>query len=308
MKGLKVAWLVLLSVFLVACQNEQSANQIEFSDQPALQGEEIYILGVHPLHNPTKLVSVYGPLADYLSQHLPGIEVRIEASRDYPSYDDKIERQAFHLSLPNPFQTINSFAQNYEVINQVGEQSLFKGLILVRKDSPIKDVSDLKGQKIAYPAPTALAATMMPQYFLKTQGLKLEETQTMYVGSQESSIMNVYFKHTQASATWPVPWLDLQKNQPEIAEQLRVAWETETLPNNSFMYHKDKVPKPIALKIQGLLADLHNHQTGRALLEAMNVSRIFVADNATYEPVKGFITKFRQEIGDNAKLASLEPR
>ena len=161
------------------------------------------------------------------------------------------------------------------MINQVGSRDLFKGLILVRKDSGISQVKQLKGKKIAYPAPTALAATMMPQFFLHKHGLDLYSTETLYVGSQESSIMNVYLKHSSASATWTIPWLDLQKNRPDIASQLKVAWETETLPNNSFMYHRKRVPRSIALKIQGLLANLHTHAEGKILLEKMNVKNIY---------------------------------
>jgi len=295
---------LLMSALIFGCESEEKNYTPQLSDTPVNQTETFYTLGVHPLHNPTKLLSVYGPLADYLSSHLPGITIRVEASKDYPSYDIKLEQEAFHLTLPNPFQTINSLDHQYQVINQVGEQALFKGIILVRKDSQITRIKQLEGKKIAYPAPTALAATMMPQHYLHTQGLDLKKTETLYVGSQESSIMNVYFKHTAASATWPIPWLDLQKNKPEIAKDLKVAWQTDTLPNNSFMYHKSKVPEQIALKIQKLLSTLHTHDEGKLLLEAMNVGQIYQASDETYLPVKSFVKTFRHDIGDNALLAS----
>lgn len=301
---MRLVSLFFISIFLLGCEQAEQQYVPVAADAPLKQENELYILGVHPLHNPTKLVSIYGALADYLSSQLPGIEIRVEASKDYPSYDIKLQQEAFHLTLPNPFQTINSLEYNYQVINMVGEQDLFKGIVLVRKDSGIEKLNQLVGEKIAYPAPTALAATMMPQYYLQTNGLNLKTTETLYVGSQESSIMNVYFKHTAASATWPIPWLDLQKNKPDIAKELKVAWQTETLPNNSFMYHQNKVPAEVAQKIQRLLAELHTHPEGQALLNNMNVSQIFEANNETYLPVRHFVEKFRQEIGDNSLLAN----
>lgn len=296
---------LLVSVLLLsACSHEDNSNQVSFSEKSQVKGDKVYILGVHPLHNPSKLIEVYSPLADYLSESLPGARIQVEASKNYPSYDKKIEAERFDFSLPNPFQTINSLDNHYEVINQVGDSELFRGLILVRKDSNIAKVTQLTGHKIAYPAPTALAATMMPQYFLQTHGLDLKQTKTLYVGSQESSIMNVYLGHSKASATWTIPWLDLQKHQPEIAEQLSVAWKTEALPNNSFMYHRKKVPVEIALQVQDMLAQLHTHEKGKQLLERMNIRQIYRAENADYKPVVNFLLQFKKEIGDNHLLPS----
>lgn len=298
-------WTLLLAVLLLGgCQSEDVDTGPRYSDSSKVEGDKVYILGVHPLHNPSKLLSIYGPLADYLSTQLPGIQVQVEASKNYPAYDEKIEQEKFDFILPNPYQTLKALDNFYAVINQVGESDLFRGLILVRKDGEIKRVKDLTGKKIAYPAPTALAATMMPQLYLQNKGLDLKNTQTLYVGSQESSIMNVYLEHTSASATWTIPWLDLQQNQPEIADKLKVAWRTHQLPNNSFMYHRNKVPLEVALKVQASLANLHTHINGQALLKKMNVKQVFIAENQTYKPVMDFLRKFEETIGDNHKLPS----
>lgn len=303
-RQLTLVFLTTIAFILAGCQSEESQTEVSFSDSSQVKGEKVYILGVHPLHNPSKLVDVYGPLADYLSQQIPGAKIQVEASKNYPDYDQKIEKEAFDFSLPNPFQTINSLDNDYVVINQVGKSDLFRGLILVRKDSGIDQVKDLQGKKVAYPAPTALAATMMPQLYLQKNGLELTQTETLYVGSQESSMMNVYLKHTSASATWPIPWLDLQRNKPEIAAELKVAWQTSTLPNNSFMYHSKKVPKEVAMKVQLLLSDLHTHEKGQVMLDRMNVDRVYLADNDTYSPVMDFLKEFKVVVGDNHRLAA----
>jgi phosphonate transport system substrate-binding protein len=86
------------------------------------------------------------------------------------------------------------------------DDEMFRGIILVRKDSGIHKVTDLKGKKVSYPALTALAATMMPHYYLHTHGIDVNrDIENLYVGSQESSIMNVLRGHVAAGATGPVP-------------------------------------------------------------------------------------------------------
>lgn len=88
----------------------------------------------------------------------------------------------------------------------MGDDDNFRGIILVRKDSGIKSVKDLVGKNISYPAPTALAATMMPQWYLHIHGINIHTDITnSYVGSQESSIMNVFLGKSAAGATWPPP-------------------------------------------------------------------------------------------------------
>ncbi|KUJ72286.1 phosphate/phosphite/phosphonate ABC transporter substrate-binding protein [Thiomicrospira sp. WB1] len=304
----RFSWLLLLTfVFgLSGCDQSHEENAVlpQYGDQAPESNKTVYTLGVHPLHNPKKLYSVFNPLAKYLSEHLDGVTIRVQASKDYPSYDEKLAQKAFDLTLPNPYQTITHYQYGYQTLAQMGTNDNFRGLILVRKDSDVKTIDDLRGQKISYPAPTALAATMMPQYFLHQQGLDLKnDTTTLYVGSQESSIMNVYLKLTAAGATWPIPWYDLQKNRPDIAKALKIGWQTEPLPNNSFSYRTETVSARHAEKIQQLLTQLHTHERGRELLNLMNIKQVFPADNGTYEPIQRFMKTFRAEIGDNALLA-----
>lgn len=148
----------------------------------------------------------------------------------------------------------------------------------------------------------------MPQYYLKTHGLDLHtDVTTLYAGSQESSILNVYTRQTQASATWPIPWKDLQKNNPQMAAELEVLAETQTLPNNSFMVHGQKVPASIAEEVEFYLSKLDKTPEGQALLERMNIDRVFIANEKTYQPVLDFIQNFTALIGDNRLLKKQSP-
>lgn len=287
------AALVLLAS---ACsQPQEPAYQPKFSDNPQA-AETVYLFGVHPLHNPQHLYKVFGPLTDYLSEMIPGVRFKLEASRNYAAYDKKLYAKKFHFSLPNPFQTINAVDKGYQVFAKMGDDENFRGIILVRKDSGITQVSDLSGSAVSYPAPTALAATMMPQYYLQTHGVDvMTELDNRYVGSQESSVMNVYLKQTAAAATWPPPWLALSKQRPELKRELQVIWQTEPLINNGLVVLPE-IPSKIVLQVQDLLINLHTHERGRAILEPMELSRFESADNESYEVVRAFIDDFSRQV------------
>ena len=288
---------VFLGMILASCdQNQTEEYNPVYSVLPLETGEKEFIIGVHPLHNPKRLHEIFGPIAEYLSQNIAGVNFKIEASRNYAAYDKKLYSREFHFALPNPFQTVNSLKHGYNVFGKMSDDENFRGIFLVRKDSNIKEVIDLKGQAVSFPAPTALAATMMPQYYLQQHGLNvMEDIDIKYVGSQESSIMNVMLGNTKAGATWPPPWRALSKERPELAKELMVIWQTSHLPNNSLVV-RDDIDQNIVTKVKELLLNLHKNPQGKKWLAKMELSKFEDATNDTYKPVISFLKKFDKEV------------
>jgi phosphonate transport system substrate-binding protein len=186
---------------------------------------------------------------------------------------------------------VNSLAHGYRVFGKMGDDDQFRGIILVRKDGPVRQVSDLKGKILSFPALTALAATMMPQHFLHEQGLPLKDYQAKYVGSQESSIMNVYLGNSVAGATWPPPWQAFGKDHPEYAAQLKIMWSTEPLLNNGLVA-RDDFPPQLLKKVGDVLFTLQESEAGRAILAALPLLRFDAANDETYRPVRDFVAHF----------------
>lgn len=285
---------VILS--LVSCERApQETYTPGFSDEPA-RNEVVYLFGVHPLHNPQLLFEVFGPLMEYLSIHVDGVTFQLEASRNYAAYDTKLYARRFHFALPNPFQTINAVDKGYRVFAKMGDDENFRGIILIRKDSGIKDIADLKGKAVSYPAPTALAATMMPQLYLQNNGVDvMKDLDNRYVGSQESSVMNVFLGQTMAAATWPPPWRALSKERPELSEQLEVKWQTKPLLNNGLVVLPE-VPPEVVSQVTRLLTELHQNPQGQGILARMELSRFEAATNETYQPIRDFIKTFSRQV------------
>jgi len=282
-----------------ACHSDTSGNDYQpaFSKKPFITQQE-YIFGVHPLHNPKQLQAIYGPLVDYLNQHIKAVHFRLEASRNYATYDEKIYANKFHFTLPNPYQTIIAAEHGYRIFAKMGDDENFRGLIVTRKDSPLKSLADLKGKKISYPAPTALAATMMPQYFLHKNGINvIDDIETTYVGSQESSLMTTYLNKVAAGAVWPLSWKNFVTEHPEMANQLEIKWQTAPLPNNGVVV-RDDIPEKLVKHVKKLLLSLHTHEAGREILARMPLSKFESANYESYQPVRDFVRVFTQEIRD----------
>lgn len=290
--------LFLLGVSVLAgCDNAPDHNaQLQYSSGPPAGDAKRYRLAVHPLHNPQKLNEAYQPLVDYLNRQLQGVRFELEASRDYQAYEVKLRARNPEFALPNPWQTLEALKAGYHVIAIAGDADDFKGLFIVRKDSGIKTPADLKGAVVSYPSPTALAACIMPQYYLHAHGVNINTDITnTYVGSQESSIMNAYLKQSAAGVTWPPPWRLFQKDHPEEAAQLEVIWETPSLINNSVMA-RDDVPAALRDRVKTLLEGLDKTPEGKGILAGMETARFHPADDTSYQKVQEYIANFERDV------------
>ena len=254
------------------------------------------IIGIHPLHNPNRLFEVYGPLIDLLNARIPTVRFELEASRNYDEYDRKLYARRYGFALPNPYEIVMSIGRGYRVIAKADNDEQFRGLIIVRRDSSITQPADLRGKAVSFPAPTALAATMMPQQFLRDHGgLGQDDYRVRYVGSQESSIMNVVLGTTEAGGTWPPPWIAFQKRQPAEAARLRLIWSTDPLPSIGWVARNDLDPQLVE-QVRRLLVGLQAHPQDHKLLEPMGLPGFVTADNDTYRPVHDFLTRFNRSV------------
>ena len=281
---------LLVTPWLAGCRQAENYEP-EFA-KVADDALPVYIVGIHPLHNPKRLFKVYGPIVDYIDASIAEAHFKLEASRNYAQFEKKLDAGHFDFAMPNPYQTLRSLQHGYHVFGKMADDDAFRGIILLRRDSPIQTVADLKGHAVAYPAPTALAGTMMPQYYLHTHGLDINhDIENRYVGSQESSIMHVLLGDVAAGATWPVPWRTFGDEHPDLAAQLMIKWQTGTLPNNGWVVRKD-IPQAIHDRVMAVLFSLKQTPVGQVLLARVPVSAFEPATCATYAPVQVFLDKF----------------
>lgn len=291
--------LALLAVWLgllCGCGRAPEGRGPQVADAPRAADMPVYRLAVHPLHNPAKLILAYQPLIDYVNARLPDARLALEASRDYAAFEAKYQARKPEFLLPNPWQTLQAMAAGYRVIAMAGDPRDFKGIFVARKDRRLKRPSELKGKAVSYPSSTALAACIMPQYFLHSHGVDVNaDIDNRYVGSQESSIMNAYLGQTAAGATWPTPWRAFQREHPREAAELEVVWETESLINNSFMA-RDDVPAAVANRVRTLLLGLKESSAGVSILSGMETAHFLPAADGDYDVVRRYVARFEREV------------
>jgi phosphonate transport system substrate-binding protein len=287
---------LLVALLIAGCGKQQEETyQPTFSSRGADAPME-FIVGIYPLHNPKHLLELYGPIVDSLNASMPKWRFRLEASRNYEEFEKKLFSGHFDFAMADPYRTLRSLRHGYHVFAKMGDDAMYHGIILVRKDSGITHIADLKGKRISYSAPTALAGGMMPQYYLQTHGIDVKrDVVNLYVGSHESSITNVLRRHVAAAATWSVPWKIFVRENPETATQLKVMWQTEALPNCGWVA-RDDVPPLLAEKVANALVGLGRTIEGRVTIGRLGISRFEYATNEAYGPVRQYLKAFSETV------------
>lgn len=283
----------------VGCRRESApASGPVYSEKAGPDDAVIeYSFAVNPLHNPVRLFHAYQPTVDLINQRVEGFRLKLETSESFAAFEAKLARRSVHFALANPYQTLQAEKTGYRIFATEGDREKVRGIILVRKDSGIREIADLKGATISFPAPTALVAAMMPKYYLKKAGLDVEkEAKPVYVGTQDSAVMNVYQGLSKAGCSWLGLWEQLTREKPEIAEAVEVKWMTEPLINKGFVA-RDDVPEAHMQKVREAIVTMHTTAAGRAALEKTNLTRYEPATSETYEPVRVFMKQYEAEFG-----------
>jgi phosphonate transport system substrate-binding protein len=292
----------LLLFLLLGISCDQHRDRVE--NQPAYGTESAagetsrqYSLGILPMHNAVRLAEVFRPLVDTLNQQAQDFTVRLESSRDFGHFEEKMRKHMLDLALVNPYQAVAAEKLGYRIFAKLQDDDSFHGIIIVRKDAGIRSVQDLRGQVVSFPAPTALAATLMTKDLLLRQGLNVEiEAVPQYVGSHDSVVMGVYRGLAVAGGTWPMNWEAFRRERPEVIEALEIKWRTPPLLNMAVIVRRTVSEADLAM-IATALFGMDDSEAGQANLRGIGIGGFEPANTETYRPVRRFLRAHARNFG-----------
>ncbi|MCY0967435.1 phosphate/phosphite/phosphonate ABC transporter substrate-binding protein [Parathalassolituus penaei] len=187
-------------------------------------------IGVVPQFEQRKLLEIWQPIMDQLSQ---ATECRVDlaGSENIPDFEAKFMAGRFDIAYMNPYHAVMAHAaQGYEPF--LRSKSNLQGVLVVKDDSPIKDVSELQGQPVAFPSPNALGASLLMRAELKN--LHGVDVDARYVNTHPSVYLHVAKGLTVAGG-------GVQKTfdeQPQvIRDRLRVLYSTRETPSHPLVIH-----------------------------------------------------------------------
>jgi phosphonate transport system substrate-binding protein len=115
--------------------------------------------------------------------------------------------------------------------------------VIVRKDSPIQKMTDLKGKKVAHTAPSSNSGHMAPMALFPKLGVTPDKDyKVIFSGKHDQSILGVNSGDYDAAAVASDVFDRMVERGVIKAENFRVIWHSEKFPTQDFAYAHDLEP------------------------------------------------------------------
>lgn len=116
----------------------------------------------------------------------------------------------------------------------------YKSMIVVKKDSPINSLADLKGKKIAWQDVTSTAGYIYPAAEMKKAGVDPEkDVQGVTVKGHDKGVLAVLNGDTDAAAVFEDARNNVKKDFPNVFADTKVIYRTQGIPNDTIAVRSD---------------------------------------------------------------------
>ncbi len=273
-------------VIRVMIKNLTGRDYIEY-------GTKTVKVAILPLYSAITLYDRYEPLMRYLSQKT-GYEFKLVIPKDFEDFVKVIRNAEVDFSYQNPyiFALIDREVDIKPLVTTIGEDSpsddlmgggdRFRGVIITRQDSAIKNISDLRNKKILITSPKSAGGYLSQRLFLMNAGIDTEKDMKIIDAKrQENVIFGVYrgeadagFVRESALVVWKDA-VDMNK--------IRILTKTTSLPNWPFAVCRNTNPS-LVNEVRRLLIGLKDKE----ILKAAKIRGFRAASDAEFEELKQY--------------------
>lgn len=238
-----------------------------------------YSLAVVPQFDLRRIEAVWRPIIDHL-QSATGARFILVTETAIPVFEKGLHTGAYDFAYMNPYHYVVAHQrQGYRALARDVEEKL-SGIVVVRKNSGLTDARMLDGRKVAFPAPNAMGAALIPRAEFSRK-LRIQITE-LYVKSHDSAYLNVLLGQADAAGGIRATF---EQQKPEVRDGLTVIYETGRYTPHPLAVHP-RVPAEMAEKVQRTMIALGATPKGDTLLEGIPIKTIGVAVDGDYDALR----------------------
>lgn len=251
----------------------------------ALFGENL-TFGIVPQQSPMKLMQDWKPIVDYLEK-ATGDKIILKVERSIPEFEKILYSGGYDIAYMNPYHYVVAHKKQGYSASVRDEKNLI-GILVVRKESGISDISMLKGKQFLFPSPDAFAATLVNKYELfKKYGINVEHGEKFrYVNSHDSVYKGVSRGVGDVGGGVQRTFDDL--NDIKAKESLIIIYKTKAYPSHPFAMKpsmSDKTKTKLAKAFLEMPVEFLNSLSMKHLIEAKDSDYDSVRDISKVLPI-----------------------
>ncbi|MBI5894347.1 MAG: phosphate/phosphite/phosphonate ABC transporter substrate-binding protein [Deltaproteobacteria bacterium] len=162
-----------------------------------LPEKPIVYFGLIPLYTPHLMYEKFQPLMDYLSSNTP-YRFKMRLAKDYNEIISLLKGGSINIALIGGVSYIaaRDKVDLVPILKPVNPQGkpFYRSIIVVRKDSNITSLPDLKGKAFAFGSRWSTAAAVVPLYHLYNSGIRLSDLKTYFHLRYSDSVVREVLK------------------------------------------------------------------------------------------------------------------
>lgn len=244
-------------------------------------GAVSYSIAVVPQFRAEEIHRDWTPVLERL-RAATGASFSLRIAADIPAFEESVLAGAPDFAYMNPYhQVMARKAQGY--IPLVRDSKPLTGILVVRKDDPIKSVRELDGKEVAFPAPNAFGASLWIRALLAER----EKIRILpaYVKTHSNAFR--YAATGKAAAAGGIG-VTLVDEPEELRSTLRVLLETPGVAPHPLSAHP-RVPEAVRRLVAETLLGMAQDAAGQAMLKDIQMPAPVRADYARdYQPLEKF--------------------
>lgn len=242
------------------------------------------VLGIFPRRNIKLTYKLFTPMAQYLSQQL-GREVRVETSKSFKGFWTNVKQQRYDIVHFNQYHYIVSnqyYGYNVIAVNKELGKATIAGSLIVRKDSGINKISDLRGKTILFGGGRrAMQSYISATWLLHKGGLKAGDYIEKFAINPPNTIISTYFKRADASGSGDVVMqLDNVRQRIDIS-QLKYLAKTKPMVHLPWAIN-NSLSDELKYKIKNILTTLDKNTKGKKILQLANLDALVPAIDSDF--------------------------
>lgn len=233
-------------------------------------------LAVVPQLTPVEMYRNWQPMVEALARQ--GLNCDLVIHPSIAAFEREFEQGSADLVYLNPYHMVMAHrAHRYQPL--LRDRRPLEGLLLVPRDGPTRTLADLRGQRISFPAPNALGASLYIRAVLARQGVPFE---AHYAGNHRNAVRQVLAGDSAAAGLVRSTY---ELESAPVRQALRVLYATPAIASHPLAAHP-RVPADmrttLATTLQALARDPRTH----ALMQALQMPEPGAADyEADYAPL-----------------------
>jgi phosphonate transport system substrate-binding protein len=239
---------------------------------------ETLSFGIVPQQSAKKLAELWTPFLRHLSEKT-GEDIQFKTAKNIPTFEKRLSEGEYDIAYMNPYHFVVFHQSNgYQALVRQKNKRI-KGIIVARKDATVSELSQLEGETLAFPAPAAFAASIIPRGEMRN--MKINFT-PRYVSSHDSVYLNVAKGFLKAGGG---VMRTFNNTDPAVRDQLKIVWTSKPFTPHAVATHPD-MSSPLRAKISQALLQMNDDPQAQSLLKAINFKGFEVAHNEDWKDVE----------------------